>query len=100
MKLIRLLAPLAIVTGSTGVIASDDLRTLVVRERATASLLDGAFSFKLLKIRGYSVDVRINGDRRLLKIGQSFSPDQADCTVVFTKISPETRIARFKTDCD
>lgn len=74
-------------------------RTLVVRERAVGSLLDGAFTFKVLKLRGYSVDVRIDGEKRLLKKGQSFALPDAGCSVTFKKISPETRIARFLTDC-
>jgi hypothetical protein len=79
--------------------ANPDLRVLAVRERAEAVLQDGAFNFRVLKIRGYSIDVRIGGERRKLKLGQSFAPDAAGCTLIFTKVSPETRIARFATDC-
>ena len=79
--------------------AGEGQRTLVVRERASASLLQGAFTFDVLKLRGYSIDVRIEGERRVLKMGETFSPTGADCQVVFRKISPETRIARFLTDC-
>ncbi|MEM1164312.1 MAG: hypothetical protein AAGJ28_25580 [Pseudomonadota bacterium] len=80
--------------------SNTDQRVLVVREKAEASLMDGAFSFRLLKIKGYSVDIRVTGEkRRTLKIGQSFGPASDDCRIVFKKISPETRIARFLTDC-
>lgn len=79
--------------------AHADDRILVVRERAEASLLGGDFTFKLLKIRGYSVDVRISGEKRMLKFGQAFSPPDTDCSITFDEISPETRIARFVTDC-
>ncbi|MEO1494131.1 MAG: hypothetical protein AAFV19_18415 [Pseudomonadota bacterium] len=76
-----------------------DTRVLVVRERHTASLLDGAFAFKVLKIRGYSIDIRAEGARTVLRLGQSLSPKDASCIVTFEEISPETRIARFVTDC-
>lgn len=79
--------------------SAEGLRVLPVRERAVAEFPDRAFSFKLLKIRGYSVDIRMDGERRKLKIGQSFAPEGAGCTLIFKKISPETRIARFATDC-
>ena len=75
------------------------MRTLIVRERATASLLDGAFTFKLLKIRGYGIEIRIDGERRALKLDDTLVPESGDCTVTFEEISPETRIARFLTDC-
>ena len=75
------------------------MRVLPVRERATASLQDGALIFKLLKIRGYSIDIRVFGEKRRLNLGQSIMPEDGSCTVVFEEISPETRIARFRTDC-
>ncbi|MEM7212531.1 MAG: hypothetical protein AAF479_11665 [Pseudomonadota bacterium] len=74
-------------------------RVVVLREGATLTLLDQAFAMKLLKIRGYSVDVRIDGARRTLKKGDTFSPNDGGCFITFRKISPETRIARFGTDC-
>jgi hypothetical protein len=80
-------------------LAEEGLRTLVVRERAETSLLDGTFSFRVLKLRGYSIDVRVAGEKRTLKIGESFAPSGGTCSVTFRKISPETRIARFLTDC-
>lgn len=80
--------------------AAAEGRVLPVRERATAPLLDESFTFKVIKLQGYSVDVRINGEKRRLKLGEAFSPPGADCLVTFEEISPETRIARFRTDCD
>ncbi|MEM7400183.1 MAG: hypothetical protein AAF354_14845 [Pseudomonadota bacterium] len=74
-------------------------RTIVLRERAVASVLDGAFTFKLMKIMGYTIRVKIAGENRIVKIGQPLTPDGAACSVVFEEISPETRIARFNTDC-
>ena len=98
--MIRFCAPLiAALAALTAAPSGAEERTLVIRERTTATLLDGAFSIKVWKIQGYSIDVRINGEKQLLRIGQSVSPDGADCTVRFKKISPETRIARFTTDC-
>lgn len=79
--------------------ADPNSRTLVLRERVTATLLDGDFAFKLLKIRGYTVDVRIDGERRNLKIGEQFRAGDADCSVVFEEVLPETRIVHFQTDC-
>lgn len=79
--------------------ADEGLRVLPVRERAEAVFANPALTFRLLKIRGYSVDVRMGGERRKLKLGQSFAPDDAGCTLIFEEISPETRIARFATDC-
>ena len=79
--------------------ASTEYRTVVVRERGIASLLNGAFVFKLLKIKGYSIEVRALGRKRVLKIGQSFSPKEEDCSIIFEEIATETRIARFKTNC-
>lgn len=74
-------------------------RTIVVRERATASFLNDTFTFKVLKIRGYTIDVKISGKKQALKIGQSISPISAECSVTFKDIAIETRIARFTTDC-
>jgi hypothetical protein len=79
--------------------ADAEQRTIVVRERATASLLNGTFLFKVLKIRGYSIEVKIFGEKRVLKIGQSIAPKSAECSVVFNEIAIETRIARFSTNC-
>lgn len=79
--------------------ATAETRTVAVRELKTASLLDGAFEFQLVKIRGYSIDVRIAGKKQKLKLGESFEPESGECKVTFRKISPETRIARFETDC-
>ena len=76
-----------------------DQRVVILREGATLTLLDQTFSMKLLKIRGYSIDVRLDGVRKTLKKGQTFSPNDGGCSVTFRKISPETRIARFLTDC-
>ena len=85
--------------GQTPSLSDPQHRTLVVRERNSATLMDGAFAFTVLKIRGYSIDIRIAGERRTLKIGQSFQPAGGDCSVLFEENSPETRIARFLTDC-
>ena len=74
-------------------------RIVILREQATLQLLDGDFTIQLVKIRGYTVDVRIGGEKRTLKRGQTFGPDNGACSVTFVKISPETRIARFLTDC-
>lgn len=74
-------------------------RVVVLREGATLSLLAEPIALKLLKIRGYSIDVRMNGMRQTLKKGQTVSLDGGTCSVTFRKISPETRIARFLTDC-
>lgn len=81
--------------------ASDDAawRVLVVRERATTELLDGTFSLKVLKLMGYSVRVRVDDEVRTLKLGARVAPAGAQCEVVFEEISPETRIARFATNC-
>ncbi len=93
-------ACLIIALGMSGVMAETSKeRTIIVRERNTASVLDGAFSFKLLKMKGYSVDIRVDGTKRTLKFGDAITPPGTDCTVVFHEISPETRIARFLTDC-
>lgn len=83
----------------TSVEASDSDRTLVVRERATASLIDDSFTFRVMKLKGYFVDIMLAGERRRLKLGDSFGPPDGRCTVTFHEISPETRIARFFTDC-
>jgi hypothetical protein len=74
-------------------------RVVILRERTSLELLDGSFSLELLKIRGYMINIRVNGNKRKLKRGDSVSPQGAKCTVTFQKISPETRIARFLTDC-
>lgn len=80
-------------------IADDRFRTLVVRERATASLADDTITFRVMKLKGYSVDIMLEGKKRTLKLGESFGPEDAACQVIFEEISPETRIARFLTDC-
>lgn len=74
-------------------------RVLILRERTSLQLLEGAFTLELVKIRGYTIDVRIAGQKQKLKRGESFSPANGGCSVTFQKISPETRIARFLTDC-
>lgn len=74
-------------------------RVVILRERTSVELLDGALSLELRKIRGYTIDVRIDGKKRKLKRGETFSPDGGVCSVRFLKVSPETRIARFLTDC-
>lgn len=79
--------------------ADTQQRTIVVREWATTSFLNGTFIFKVLKIRGYTIDVKIYGKKQVLKIGQSISPENADCSVTFEEIATETRIARFTTNC-
>ena len=52
-----------------------------------------------MKLKGYFVDIMLAGERRRLKLGDSFGPPDGSCTVIFHEISPETRIARFFTDC-
>ena len=94
-----LMLALGIASATMPAFADPNSRTLVLRERVTATLLDGDFAFKLLKIRGYTVDVRIDGERRKLKIGEQFRAGNADCSVVFEEVLPETRIAHFQTDC-
>lgn len=79
--------------------ANDGLRTLVVRERATAELMDNSFAFRVMKLRGYSIDIMLRGERRKLNLGDHFGPADGSCMIKFEEISPETRIARFKTDC-
>jgi hypothetical protein len=75
-------------------------RAIVVRERASASLLNNEFTFEVLKIRGYSIKIRAAGeDSRVLKLGESIYPENSECAVVFTEIASETQIARFLTDC-
>lgn len=74
-------------------------RVVILRERASVELLDGAFSLELRKIRGYTIDVRIDGKKRKLKRGETFEPENGGCSITFLKVSPETRIARFLTDC-
>ena len=99
MTLLRVCLIAALTLGPAFSLASDEMRVLVVRERATANLSGGALSFKLLKIRGYSIDIRVSGQKRRLKLGETIFTEDANCTVVFEEISPETRIARFRTDC-
>ena len=79
--------------------ADTEPRIIVVRERATASLLNGTFTFKVLKLKGYTIEIKVDGEKRSLKIGQSISPASVNCTVTFEEIATETRIARFKTNC-
>lgn len=74
-------------------------RVVILRERASVELLNGSFTLELLKIRGYMIDVRIEGEKRTLKKGETFSPKSNECSVMFQKISPETPIARFLTNC-
>jgi hypothetical protein len=74
-------------------------RTIVVRERNSAELLDGAFVFKVLKLRGYTIEVKFLGQKQSLKIGESLSSPNGDCNVTFDEIATETRLARFSTDC-
>lgn len=97
--LLRLLLVVFLLAEPTMTLADAEQRTIVVRERATASLLNGAFAFKVLKIRGYSIEIKIFGEKRVLKIGQSIAPESAECSVVFKEIATETRLARFSTDC-
>ena len=80
-------------------LADTQQRTIVVRERGTASLLNATFTFKVLKIKGYTIDVKVAGKKQVLKIGQSISPTSAECSVTFEEIATETRIARFTTNC-
>jgi len=79
--------------------AEPEPRVFVVRERATASLLGGELTFRVLKIRGYTIDVKAFGKKRMLKIGDTLSAQSADCLVTFQEIAAETRLARFTTDC-
>lgn len=97
--LLRALALAALASHPFAAAAGDEWRTVVVREGAEGRLLDGAFAFQVVKLRGYSVDVGVGGERRKLKLGEGFAPEGAGCRVVFEEISPETRIARFRTDC-
>ncbi len=101
MKLSPLLIPvlMVIAVNSAAEAAEDGFRTLVVRERATATLAENTLSFRVMKLRGYSIDIMLAGVKQSLKLGDSFASADAACTVVFHEISPETRIARFRTDC-
>lgn len=83
-----------------GADAAADGRVLPVRERASATLLSGGFTFKVVRLRGYFVDVSFDGARQRLKLGEAFAPPGTDCLVTFEEISPETRIVRFRTDCE
>lgn len=98
-KLLAVLFAISTMTHAAAAYADTEQRVVILRERATLQLLDGAFTIQLLKIRGYTVDVRLDGEKRTLKRGQTFGPDNGACSVTFQKISPETRIARFLTDC-
>ena len=90
---------LVIATGAVSYASDDGFRTLVVRERATATLIDETFDFRVMKLKGYSIDIMLAGQKRKLKLGESFGPKDQSCTVIFEEISPETRIARFQTNC-
>ncbi len=92
-------AALLLTTCALASAAEDGARTLVVRERATVSLLDDSFAFRVMKLRGYFVDIMLAGEKRSLKLGDSFGPADGGCAVTFHEISPETRIARFQTNC-
>ncbi len=81
------------------VAADEGHRILVVRERATASLINDTFTFRVMKLKGYSVDIMLAGKKRTLKLGDGFGPADSACAVIFEEVSPETRIARFKTNC-
>lgn len=96
----RHIAIVALLVAGLGAAHADTQhRTVVVREQAVATLLGGDLTFTLLKISGYTVDIRVDGARRTLKLGDAIHPDGAACSVIFEEISPETRIARFVTDC-
>ncbi len=88
-----------LLAGPTVTFADTDERTIVVRERTEASLLDGQFIFKLLRINGYSIDIKVGGESKRLIVGQSFAPETAECSVMFEEIATETRLARFLTNC-
>ena len=91
---------LAILLTQTSVTdAETERRIFVVREGASASLLDDKFDFKVLKLRGYNIEVKVLGEKRALKIGESLSPENSACSVTFEEIATETRLARFTTDC-
>lgn len=79
--------------------AKTEHRTIVVRERNTAELLNGAFVFKVLKLRGYTIEVKFLGQKQSLKIGETLSSPNGDCNVIFDEIATETQLARFSTDC-
>ena len=97
LRYLFLMAPVLLTAGAAA--SEDGFRTLVVRERATASLMDASFSFRVMKLRGYSIDIMLAGEKRKLKLGDEFGPETDDCRVIFHEISPETRIARFQTNC-
>ncbi len=99
MLLFRAIIVAVVLAGSLVAHADTAQRTFVLREKAVASFLSGAFSFKLVRIDGYSVVVRITGKNRKLKVDQSFSPSGTNCKFVFKEIATETRIARFSTNC-
>jgi len=52
-----------------------------------------------VKRLGTAVRVRWDDDVRTLKLGARVAPAGAQGEVVFEEISPETRIARFATNC-
>ena len=74
-------------------------RIVILREGASRTLDNGKLTLELLKIRGYTVDIRFQGDKQKLKRGDSLRVAGSGCSVTFQKVSPETRIARFLTDC-
>ena len=96
---IRTLIAVFCVVGTLSQSLATEQRTIVVREHAVADLLNGALTFKLVKINGYSIKVRVSGKDMVLKVGQSFSGTTVDCSVIFEEIATETRLARFKTNC-
>lgn len=101
MGMFRLLISGLIIFASTApaLAAEDGFRTIVVREKTSTALINDSFTFKVMKLRGYSIDIMLAGEKRKLKLGDSFGPTDSACAVVFHEISPETRIARFQTNC-
>jgi hypothetical protein len=93
------LLPILLLAVVAPTVSGAEQRTVILRERATVDLLQGTFPMELIKIRGYLIDVKLDGKKRRLKRGEAFSPSGGNCSVVFHKVSPETRIARFLTDC-
>lgn len=95
-----LISGLIIAAYAASALATEDgFRTIVVREKTSALLINDSFTFRVIKLKGYSIDIKLAGERRTLKLGESFGPADASCVVRFEEISPETRIARFLTDC-
>lgn len=74
-------------------------RVVILREGASLTLDNGNLSVELLKIRGYTVDIRARNAKQRLKLGDTVTAAGSGCSVTFQKVSPETRIARFLTDC-